>query len=119
VAITTANPPSPHSPNPTQNQGSNDDQEARDAEIDPESHKDGNRPVSLTPEAIRSPSSQGSSDDQHGNGHNEPITNEVTATLMAGPDGALWVTVDGADVQQLAARITAVCDVLISAQPPQ
>jgi hypothetical protein len=43
--------------------------------------------------------------------------NQVPATLTTGPDGALWVTVDGADVQQLAARISAVCDVLIRAQP--
>lgn len=47
-----------------------------------------------------------------------PIGARTGATLAAGPDGALWVTVDGADVQQLAARISAVCDVLIPAQPP-
>ncbi len=43
--------------------------------------------------------------------------NQFRATLAASPDGALWVTVDGADVQQVAAKISAVCDALISAQP--
>lgn len=35
--------------------------------------------------------------------------------LTAGPDGALWVTVDGADVEELTARISALCDVLMEA----
>lgn len=48
MVATTANPP-PNAPNPTQNQGSNDDQEARGAGIDPESHKDGKRAVSALP----------------------------------------------------------------------
>jgi hypothetical protein len=58
-----------------------------------------------------------------GTGRDEQLDlhNQVPARLTAGPDGALWVTVDGADVQQLAARIDAVCDVLIRAQrtPPR
>lgn len=44
---------------------------------------------------------------------------QVSATLTAGADGALWVIVDGADVEQLAARISAVCDVLIPEQPAE
>ncbi|MFF4594160.1 hypothetical protein [Amycolatopsis sp. NPDC001319] len=47
-----------------------------------------------------------------GNGQTAPVANQVQATLVAGPDGALWVTVDGVDVEQLAASISAVCDVL-------
>ena len=35
----------------------------------------------------------------------------VLMKLTTGTDGALWVTVDGADVHQVAARISAVCDV--------
>ncbi len=35
-----------------------------------------------------------------------------TVALTATPDGALWVAVDGADIQELAARITAACDAL-------
>jgi hypothetical protein len=31
----------------------------------------------------------------------------------------LWVTVEGADVQQVAAKINAVYDVLFRAQPPR
>jgi hypothetical protein len=44
---------------------------------------------------------------------------QVSATLTAGPDGAVWVTVEGADVAQLAARISAVCDVLNRTRPPR
>jgi hypothetical protein len=42
---------------------------------------------------------------------------QVPVKLTAGTDGALWVTVDGADVQQITARINAVCDVLIKRPP--
>lgn len=35
--------------------------------------------------------------------------------LTAGPEGGLWVTVEGADVHQLTARISALCDVLTEA----
>lgn len=42
---------------------------------------------------------------------------DPTVTLTAGPDGALWVAVDGADVRQVATRINAVCDGLIRAHP--
>jgi len=48
VVATTANPP-PNTPNPTQNPGSNDDQEARDAGIDPESYEYGKQAVSALP----------------------------------------------------------------------
>lgn len=55
MVVTTANPP-PNTPHPTQNQGSNDEQEARDAGIHPEPYKHRNRAVaalqSLTPEEI-------------------------------------------------------------------
>jgi hypothetical protein len=44
---------------------------------------------------------------------------QVSATFTAGPDGAVWVTVEGADVAQLAARISAVCDLLNRAQSPR
>jgi hypothetical protein len=40
-------------------------------------------------------------------------TPDPSVTLTAGPDGALWVVVDGADVNQLAARINAACDALL------
>ncbi|WP_141978657.1 hypothetical protein [Saccharothrix saharensis] len=40
----------------------------------------------------------------------------IPATLMAGLDGEIWITVDGADVRQLAERIGEVCDVLIPEQ---
>jgi hypothetical protein len=49
-------------------------------------------------------------------GHVAPVAGRVAVTLRAGPDGALWVGVDGADVQELAARISAVCDALTRAQ---
>jgi len=44
---------------------------------------------------------------------------QVPATLTAGADGTLWVTVDGADVREVAARISALCDVLNRAHPPR
>ncbi|UOX89689.1 hypothetical protein MUY14_03360 [Amycolatopsis sp. FBCC-B4732] len=36
----------------------------------------------------------------------------LSVALIAGPNGALWVTVDGMDIQEVADRITAACDVL-------
>jgi len=66
-------------------------------------------PPPNTPNTTRN---QGSNDEQEAQ-----EAGIVPATLTAGPDGALWVTVDGADVQQLVAKISAVCDVLIPAQP--
>ncbi len=44
--------------------------------------------------------------------HRGEAANHAPATLTAGPDGTLWVTVNGADIQQLADKISAVCDVL-------
>jgi hypothetical protein len=43
-------------------------------------------------------------------------TDDPPATLIAGPDGALWVAVDGADLREVAARINAACDALLLAQ---
>jgi hypothetical protein len=48
VAATTTNPP-PNTPNPARKQGSDDDQEARDAGIDPETYRHENRAVTTTP----------------------------------------------------------------------
>ena len=42
----------------------------------------------------------------------------VDAMFTARPDGSMWVSVDGADLQQLADRISAVCDALYPRQPP-
>jgi hypothetical protein len=122
VVATTANQP-PNTPNPTQNQESNHDQKAREADNEPETSRHGNRTVSTPSEhsdtentdalSIQVPSPR--REDEHA----APTTNQAPATLTAGPDGALWVTVDGTDVQQLAARISAVCDALITAQPPR
>lgn len=125
VAVTIANPP-PNIPTPTQNQESDDDQEARDAGTDPEGSKRyRQRPVSA-------PSEHGDTEDtsvlsvrvpypRRGDGRDEhaaPVI-DFPAPLTAGPDGALWVTVGGADIQQLAEKINAVCDMLIPAQPPR
>ena len=44
---------------------------------------------------------------------------DVPATLTVGPDGALWVTVDGADVHEVSAKIGAVCAVLNRTRPPR
>jgi hypothetical protein len=55
VVATTTNP-SPNTPNPTQTPGRDDDQEARDAGIDPESYRYWKRAVAalppMTPEEI-------------------------------------------------------------------
>lgn len=40
----------------------------------------------------------------------------IPAMLTAASDGALWVTVDGADVEELAAKISAVCEALVPEQ---
>lgn len=56
VVATTTNPPPPNTPNPTHNPGRDDDQEARDASIDPESYRYWKRAVAalppMTPEEI-------------------------------------------------------------------
>ncbi|MCK2239408.1 MULTISPECIES: hypothetical protein [unclassified Crossiella] len=41
----------------------------------------------------------------------------ITATLAAEQDSGLWLSVDGADVHQVAARISAVCGLLSPARP--
>jgi hypothetical protein len=76
----------------------------------PEPHRRRNRPARAAEKA----------ESRAGPDASSPVTNQTPATLTAGPDGALWVTVDGADIQQLADRISAVCDVLASgpATPP-
>lgn len=122
MVATTANPP-PNTPNPIQNQDSNDDQETRNADNEPETLTHGNRAVS-TPSEHSDTEDTGALSVQvpcprREDGHTAPTTNHVPATLTMGPDGALWITVDGTDVQQLAARISAVCDALITAQPPR
>jgi hypothetical protein len=48
-----------------------------------------------------------------------PVSDQIQATLTAGPDGAVWVTVGGADFYEVAARISAVCDLLNSVQRPR
>jgi hypothetical protein len=54
--MVTTTDPSPNAPNPTQAPGSDDDQEARDAGIDPESYRYWKRAVAalppMTPEEI-------------------------------------------------------------------
>lgn len=54
--VVTTTDPAPNTPNPAQNPGSNDDQEARDAGIDPESYRYWKRAVAalppMTPEEI-------------------------------------------------------------------
>jgi hypothetical protein len=121
VVATATNPP-PTTPTLTPSQGSSDDQQVHERGADPEgSWRYRQRPVSA-------PSEHGHTEDtsvrvpcpRRGDGrdgqHAAPVTSQVPATLTAGPDGALWVTVDGADVQQVAARISAVCDMLIPAR---
>lgn len=39
-------------------------------------------------------------------------SNRGAATFEAGPDGTLWVAVDGKDIEELAARISEACDML-------
>lgn len=43
--------------------------------------------------------------------------NGPRVTLTAGSDGTLWIVVDGADIHEVAAKISAVCDSLIPARP--
>ena len=61
----------------------------------------------------RSGSSVGTGTDVQPDSHNQ------AAMLTAGPDSAVWVTVEGADVAQVAARISAVYDVLNRARLPR
>lgn len=49
----------------------------------------------------------------------EQVSSQVPATLSTDQDGALWVTVNGADIQQLAAQIATLCDIFIPAQPAE
>ena len=49
--------------------------------------------------------------------HAAPVAGRVVMSITAGQEGRLWVFVDGADVQQVAARIGAACDVLTRARP--
>jgi hypothetical protein len=73
----------------------------------------------VEPRKPQSPVSRSIEATGSGNEHNARITSQVPATFTAGTDGALWVTVGGADVQQLAASINEVCDVLIPEQHPK
>lgn len=138
VVSTATNPP-PRTPT-TPSQGSSDDQQVHEQGADPEDVHDGNRqrPVSA-------PRAHGDTEDtgawvpqpRRGDGRDSTVkrsqtavggtkgadpdwvTNLVRATLTAGSDGAVWVNVDGVDVHEVAARISAVCDVLNRARPPR
>jgi hypothetical protein len=116
---TATNPPSA-----TPSQGSSDDRQIHDPGVDPEdSRRSLQRPVSA-------PSGHGDMEDtgtsqtarvpqpRQSEGRAAPVTNQVPVTLTAGPDGALWITVDGVDAQQLAAKISALCDVLTPGAAP-
>lgn len=52
-------------------------------------------------------------------GDTAPVTSQATVTLTAAPDGAVWVVVDGADLQEVTSRIGMVCDALTRARPPR
>jgi hypothetical protein len=79
----------------------------------PERAVDGSAPP--TPSEPTGPASRvGNGRDEHA----APVAGQVPVTLTAGLDDALWVAVDGADVQQMAVRISAACEVLIRAQRP-
>ncbi|MFF1610939.1 hypothetical protein ACFVYA_24435 [Amycolatopsis sp. NPDC058278] len=55
--------------------------------------------------------------EQAAGGSAPPKRGYPPVTLTPGPDGALWVTVDGADLQEVAAKIGAICDALLPATP--
>lgn len=125
--VTTATNPPPTTPT-TPSQGSSNDQQVHERDTDLEGprryrqrpvsapHEHGDMADASASEPVRVPCPRrGDGRD----GHVVPVTNHVSATLSAGPDGELWVTVDGADIHQLAARISAVCDVLNREQPPR
>ncbi|OKI38876.1 hypothetical protein A6A25_01345 [Saccharothrix sp. CB00851] len=46
------------------------------------------------------------------------VPRPIRATATTAPDGAIWVTVDGENVRQVAAGISAICDALIAKRPP-
>lgn len=73
--------------------------------------------VRRTKDRRRSRSSVGTGTDAQTDSRGSAQAGQVSATLTAGPDGTVWVTVEGADVAQLAARINAVCDVLNRTRP--
>lgn len=63
-----------------------------------------------TPSTPDHPTERASS---QGDGRAAPVVSQALVRLTAGPDGALWVAVDGTDIQQVASRINAACEVLI------
>ena len=75
--------------------------------------------VRRTKGRMRSGSSVGTGTDAQTDSRGSAQADQVSATLTMGPDGTLWVAVEGADAQQLADRLRAVCDVLNRAQPPR
>lgn len=49
--------------------------------------------------------------DEHAEPHQIP-SSRGSATFTAGPGGAPWVSVEGADIQELSNNISAICGVL-------
>lgn len=83
--------------------GGNEDQS------DPEPPEHGDTEDTSATQTVRVPSPRrGDGDDRC----LAPVANRVRATFTTGPDGALWITIHGADVQEVAAKINAVCAVL-------
>lgn len=129
--MATRTKPPPTTPTPTQSQGSNDDQQVHERKTDPE----GSRPYRQRPVSAPSEHSDiGHSDAEdtrasqtvqvpcprQGEGRDRAsVTERVSVTLKRGPDDTPWVIIDGVDIQDVAATVSAVCDLLNSTRPPR